>query len=354
MTVLRSVPLLVSLLLVQFQADAGFHESRTAFRQEIEKKKSFPIGGLENIKAILYDSDKGRFSFSVSQEEKSALMARLKEIFNIKEERYLEKIISSLSEGKIVVAREYRKGSAQFKGAQMHTCLLVPPIPCYERIATIERAEKTFAVYNASIAFDDENDNTAIGFFQPEGSFFGFTKAVNVPMKILRKPDERIANYIMPTQEEMNADLANMKPLSAQRTAPAEIFIDTLRTHPYFEEKKEDGSYRIDDEQILKILKILSNMSELAEVKDTQARWTVYEGFQNFYLVEYYLSSLVNIDAVFPDIPFLKSIVGNIAQAVSDEVSWKYLSLSMKNLRDALMSENVEKLDGKALPSPKK
>jgi len=349
MPVLRSVPFIISLFLVQFQADAGFHESRTAFRQEIEKKKSFSIGGMENIKAILYDSDKGRFSFSVSQEEKSALIARLKDIFKVKEERYLEKMVAGLREGKIIVAREYRKGSAKFTGAQMRTCLLIPPVPCFNRIATIERAEQTFAVYNASISFDDENDNTDIGFFQPEGKFFGFTKAVNVPMKIMRKPDERIANYIMPTQEEMNTALAGIKPLSAQRTGLAEIFIDTARTHPYFEERNEDGSYRIDDEQILKILKILSNMPELAEVKDTQARWTVYEEFQNFYLVEYYLSSLVNIDAVFPDIPFLKSIAGNIAQAVSDEVSWKYLSLSMKNLRDALMAEKQKE---KAQPLP--
>ena len=35
----------------------------------------------------------------------------------------------------------------------------------------------------------------------------------------------------------------------------------------------------------------------------------------------------------------LRSVVESIAQSVADQVSWKYFSLSMKNLRDAVVAD---------------
>lgn len=333
--------IILILLVPSARADSAYHRMRKAFRQEIDKKKVFPIGDLKNIKAILYDSDIGRFSFAISPVERENLMGLVRGFFGIPEGKNLDRIIDGLAEGKIIVEKEFRKAGTAFKGARMHTCFLIPPVPYYNRIDSINRAEQTFSVYNVTASFTEEGAHPAvIGFYQPEGTFFGVTRAVNVPMKAIRKPEKQAVYFSMPTQEEIDRGLAAMTPMSPDRTGLEERFIDTVRQHPFFAEKNSDSRYVVSDEQILKILSILTDAGHKCQIKDTEAYFKVYEGFAGFHVVEYFLTSMANINALFPNIPLLRSIVENIAQAVSDEVSWKYFSLSMKNLRDAVVSDS--------------
>lgn len=46
--------------------------------------------------------------------------------------------------------------------------------------------------------------------------------------------------------------------------------------------------------------------------------------------------------ALFPNNPLNTAIMERIAQAVSDEISRKYLSLSMKNLRDTVVFDSQD------------
>ena len=95
----------------------------------------------------------------------------------------------------------------------------------------------------------------------------------------------------------------------------------------------------VSDAQILKVLSVLTDTAGKCELKDTHAYYKVHEGFAGFHVVEYSITSMANINALFPNIPLLRSIVENIAQSVADQVSWKHFSLSMKNLRDAVVAD---------------
>ena len=69
----------------------------------------------------------------------------------------------------------------------------------------------------------------------------------------------------------------------------------------YYAEKDKHGSYVVSDKEVLKVLAMLTDMANKCEVKDTRAHYKVHEGFGGFHLVEYTISSMANINALFPN-----------------------------------------------------
>lgn len=329
------------------RADSSFRQKRRAFRQEIDRKKVFSIGDHKDLKAIRYDSDNGRFAFTMTQSERERLGGLVKGFLGVGDGD-AGRIIDELAGGKIIVKREYRKGSRELKGARMSTLLLIPPVPYWSRIESIDRAEQTFFVFNVTASLYDEGSLPVVyGFYQPEGTFSGITRASTVPMKATRNRAERRVIFSTPTQLEINRALDAMPVTSPDRTGLKERFIDRVRRHPYFAETDRHGSYVVSDAQILKIFAVLADMAGKCELKDTLAYYKVHEGFAGFHVVEYAIVSMANINALFPNIPLLRSMVESIAQSVADQVSWKYFSLSMKNLRDAVVADAQRRAKGR-------
>ena len=329
--------LLTVILCVSSAHADSFQQRRRAFRREIDKKKVFDI--QKDLKAILYDSDNGHFAFAMAQPERDRLAGIVKGFFGVGDGD-AGRIIDELAGGKIIVKKEYRKGDRNLKGVQMSAVLLIPPVPYWSKIESIDRAEQTFSVFNVTSSFWDEGSLPVIyGFYQPEGTFSGITRASTVPMKVTRKRGERLVIYSTPTQVEVNQALAAMPAAAPERSGLAERFIDRVRRHPFYAEKDKNGNYVVSDKEILKVLAILMDTAGKCEVRDTRAQYQVHEGFAGFHVVEYSISSMANINALFPNIPLLRSVVESIAQSVADQVSWKYFSLSMKNLRDAVVAD---------------
>jgi hypothetical protein len=315
----------------------SFQQRRRAFRREIDKKKTFDI--QKDLKAILYDSDVGRYAFPMGPPERDRVLGIVKGFFGVADGD-AARIVDELAGGKILVKREYRKGDKNLKGVQIAALLLIPPVPYWSKIESIDRAEQTFHVFNVTASLWDEGALPVVyGFFQPEGTFSGFTRASTVPMKATRKRGERHVIYSTPTQLEINQALGAMPAASPERSGLAERFIDRVRRKPYYAEKDKNGNYVVSDKEILKVLAVLTDMNNKCEVRDTRAHYRIHEGFAGFHVVEYSLSSMANINALFPNIPVLRSVVESIAQSVADQVSWKYFSLSMKNLRDAAVAD---------------
>ncbi len=331
--------LLTLLLFVSPLYADSFQQQRRAFRKEIDKKALFDIGSFKNLKAVLYNSDINRFAFKMSQPERTRLLGLVKSFFWVGDDD-AGKVVDRLAGGQIIVKKDYRKGTGSLKGVAMSALLLIPPFPYWHRIESIDRAEQTFHVFNVSASFLDEGARPVVyGLYQPEGKFMGITRATTVPMKATRKRAEHKVTFTMPTQEEVKQALFAMQATSPQRWGLEERFVDRMRRHPYFAEKDKKGNYEIDDKTILKMLSVLANMEKKCEVKDTQAYYKVHEGYAGFHVVEYSITSMANIKAIFPNIPLLRSIVERIAQSIADQVSWKYFSLSMKNLRDAVVAD---------------
>jgi hypothetical protein len=320
------------------QADS-FQQRRRAFRREIDRKKVLDIGGQKDLKAILYDSDAGRFAFAMSDVERGRLAGLVQGFFGVGGGD-AGTIVNELAGGKVIVKKEYRKGDRSLKGVKMSAFLLMPNVPYWHRMATVDKAEEVFHVFNVTQTFWDEGAlPTVYGFYMPEGTFSGITRATVVPMKATRRSGERLIVYTTPTQAEINQALAAMPATSPERSGLPERFVDRCRRHAYYSEKDKNGNYVVSDKEILKVLAVLTDTANKCEVRDTQAHYKIHEGFAGFHLVEYAISSMANINALFPNIPVLRSVVESIAQSVADQVSWKYFSLSMKNLRDVVVAD---------------
>jgi hypothetical protein len=315
----------------------SFQQRRRAFRREIDKKKTFDI--QKDLKAVLYDSDAGRFTFAVAPPERDRLAGLVRGFFGVGDGD-AGRILDEVASGKIVVKKDYRKGDKNMKGVQMSAFLLIPAVPYWHRIESIDRAEQTFHVFNVTSSFWDEGALPVVyGFYQPEGTFSGVTRATTVPMKATRKRGQHRVIYSTPSQIEINQALAAMPASSPERAGLPERFIDRARKHPLYAEQDKNGNYVVSDKEILKVLLVLTDMANRCEVRDTSAYYQIHEGFAGFHAVEYTISSMANINALFPNIPLLRSMVESIAQSVADQVSWKYFSLSMKNLRDAVAAD---------------
>lgn len=318
---------------------AGFLEQRKEFRKKIDTKEEFPVEGAKDISAIYFPEDKAAFVFDLLSEDLDGLKKVLGEYYEQEEDAVLERFLPHLREGGILIGKEY---SEKRDAVLIKAVFLMPPYPYWERLTDVDGIENTFAVYNTSVEFFT-GGNGHYCYLQTEGTFFKVTRSVNVPVVYFLDPAKREMNYRMPDQEELNRAAEGMKPVSPDRNGPEEKFIDHCRRHPLFSEKDPKGNYQVRDKEIRKIQRQVFDLEE-CEVKITEGGWKVHEGFQGeYYLVEFTLKSKVNIEAFVPKIPLVRNLVEKFAQTVSDEVSVKYLPLSMKNLRDWVVADKEGK-----------
>jgi len=191
-----------------------------------------------------------------------------------------------------------------------------------------------FHTYNFSVGMDNLAEDKMHVILQTEGSFFGISQQVSLPVYFVRDAKKRTYSFRMSTQAEINDALSKMQPINPGRTSPEEKFIDACRTHPYFQQKK-DGEYAVSDDDIRKIyLQTVKEVDEECPVKESTGHWTVQEDYP-YLVVDYSLKTRVNINAFIPpSLRFLSGTIEEVAQSISDEVSVKYLPLSMKNFRD--------------------
>src|SRR5512138_2302365 len=152
----RFVLALMALLIGVSSAQAdSFQQRRRAFRREIDRKKVFDVGGHKDLKAILYDSDAGKFAFAVNDEERGRLGGLVKGFFGVGDGD-AGTIVNELAGGKIVVKKEYRKGDRNLKGVRMSAVLLLPNVPYWHRMESVDKAENVFHVFNVTSTFWDE------------------------------------------------------------------------------------------------------------------------------------------------------------------------------------------------------
>jgi len=319
--------------------EAGFLEQRKEFRKKIDTKEEIPVEGAKDVSAIYFSEDRGTFVFPLLSEDLARLKKILEEYYDQEEEAVLERFLSHLREGGILIGKEY---SEKRDAVLIKAAFLMPPYPYWERLTNIDGIENTFAVYNTSVEFFDDG-NGYYCYLQTEGTFFKVTRSVNVPVIYFLDPEKREMNYRMPGQEELNRAAEGMKPASPERNESVEKFTDHCRRHPLFSEKDPKGNYLVRDKEIKRIYRQVFDLDE-CEVKITEGGWKVHEGFQGeYYLVVFTLKSKVNIEAFVPKIPLVRNLVEKFAQTVSDEVSVKYLPLSMKNLRDWVVADKEGK-----------
>ncbi|MCX5868930.1 MAG: hypothetical protein NT009_15870 [Proteobacteria bacterium] len=316
----------------------SFREGREEFRKKIETKQEKPIEGTKEAAAVYFPEDAGKFNFTVNPGETGKLKGLIQNYFQVKDDQVLSQAVSHLGKGAIVIGKRY----SQVKdGVVLKAIFLMPPYPYWERLANVDGIEDTFAVYNTSVDFYAEGV-THFCYLQIEGTFFGITSAIDLPVLFTPYPKTREFSFHMPTQAELDRAAKNLKPVNPGRTQPLEIFTDLVRRHPLFSEQDKKGRFRVSDKNILKIHRNVFNLNE-CQVKVTEGTWKIFEDYSGFYVVEYLLRSVVNVDAFVPKIPLIRGAVEKVAQSISDEVSVKYFPLSMKNLRDWVIADHEKK-----------
>jgi hypothetical protein len=176
---------------------------------------------------------------------------------------------------------------------------------------------------------------------QTEGTFFGVTQAVNLPIIFNRNWETRKVSCRMPTQEEIITHVKQMPAMNPGRNKPEQKFIDACRTHPYFLQRDTSGNFKMNDEDILKLYHaVVANKDEECPIKDISGGWQIQEEYP-YLVVDYSLMTKVNVEALIPkSMRFISGSLDSVVQQISDEVSVKYLPLSMKNFRDLTQKWN--------------
>ncbi len=307
-----------------------FIEQRRKFRDEIKNKSEKKLDDKGDYLSVIFDKEKGKYDFKVTDADRARLKEYSKSFFGISDEAMLDKMIDEVNQGSYVIYKEY-----QTDGVQLKVLFLSPQAKYWDWLTDANGIENLFHTYNYSIGLYNEGDEKMYTVLQTEGSFFGITQAVNVPLVFWKDDAKRTFTCRMPTEKEMQDALARLKPVKEGRDKSDEKFIDACRLHPYFQTKDSKGNYEVSDEDILKIYnEVVANMAEECPVKQTDANWNIQEDYP-YLVVDYTLKSRVNVAAFIPSsMSFLSGAVEKFAQTVSDEVSVKYLPLSMKNFRD--------------------
>jgi hypothetical protein len=320
----------------------SFQEQRNRFREEIKYKKEIPLDKDGLYIAVMFDKDKGAWDFGVSPGESRKIKDHLREYFSVTDEDLLDEMTGRMNSGHIIVYKEF---SPEADGVNLKTAFLSPRVPCWNMLTDINGIEDLFHVYNFSVVFGKKSPRDTYCLLQTQGTFFGFTKAVTLPLLFHQDDATHTLEFSMPTESELSAVVNQLPALNPERATLEERFIDTCRTHPMFQERDEKGNYVVSDERIIAWLNdnILHKDSE-CDVKNCYGHWTIYQDFDDYYLASYSLLTTVNIAAFIPpNIPAISYMVKRFAQTVSDEVSARYLPLSMKNFRDHTVAAASEK-----------
>jgi len=324
---------LLGISLLVFGLAGVFRAQREKFRSEINLKIEEPLDKSGLYHSVTFKNEK-QWDFKTSPEQAQIISQRIGDYFNLKDEALLNKMVSDMNQGRFIVFKEF---DPEAEGVNLKCAFLSPKVPYWEYLTDIDGIEKLFYVYNFSVAFGKKSPTETYVILQTQGKFMGFTKAVTVPVIFNADEPNRVLSFKMPAQQEIIEVVNQLSALNPERASLEERFIDLCRAHPWFQEKDSKGNYLVSDKEILAILdQAILNKDKKCDVYESIGRWKAEEDISDqYYLMTYSLRSVVNIQAFIPpNIPLLGSAFKKIAQAVSDEVSAKYLPLSMKNFRD--------------------
>ncbi len=328
--VTRIVLVLAALLLVcASSASDGFMEQRRRFRKEIKEKIEKKIDEEGRYLSVIFEDEKNEYDFEVSKKDRARLKSYMSDYFGCNDEALLDKMVDEADKGHYIIYKDYKKD-----GVTLKVVFLSPQAKYWSWLTDIDSIETMFHVYNYSVGIDPGKPNSAYVVVQTEGSFFGITQKVNVPVYFEWDYDKRTMEFYMPDKADMKAAVKNMPPVKPGRTSPEEKFIDACRKHPYFQ-RKDGGEYVVSDDDIKDLYReTVTHMDEECPVKASDGFWRINEDYP-YLVVTYSLKTRVNIDALIPrSMRFLAGQVENIAQVITDAVSVEYLPLSMKNFRD--------------------
>jgi len=311
-------------------ATSSFLAQREKFRQEINFKKETKLDPSGHYLSVLFDGDVNKYHFQVSQADRDRLAAYLGKFFGATDPGLLQKMVDELDSGHILVYKEYLQD-----GVNLKTIFLSPKVKYWEYLTDINGIEKLFHTYNFSVGFGPNDPKFTCVLLQTQGTFFGINEAVTLPECYWQDPAAHRMSFREATQDEITQIVQKAAPLKPERADLDLKFIDYCRAHPMFQEKGANGETVISDQEIKKMLHdIVLNKNEKCDVKESSGHWGIQEDYP-YLVVEFTLMSRVNIDAFIPPaFRFLKSTVEKAAQMISDEVSAKYITLSMKNFRD--------------------
>jgi len=324
---------MIAVMLAGLALASTFREQRTRFREEINLKVEQPLTKNNLLNSVTFKNEKAR-DFKVCPAEAAKIKAALGEYFGARDDELLERMVSELNLGRFIVFKEYNPNS---DGVNLKCAFLSPKVPYWKSLTDIAGIEKLFYVYNFSVLLGNQSLTESIVLLQTEGKYLGFGKSVTVPEYFRADEPNKTLHFRIATQAEA-ADMVNKLPVfKPGRTSQKDRFLDLCRTNAWFQEKDSRGNYVVSDKEILELLdKDIVHKDLKCDVYESNGKWKVDEGIaDNYMLVTYSLKTQVNIQAFIPpNLPLLGPMFKKIAQQVSDEVSAKYLPLSMKNFRD--------------------
>jgi hypothetical protein len=311
-------------------AAGGFMAQREQFRQEINFKKEAKLDADGHYLSVMFDADLGKYKFQVGPADRERLSAYLGKFFGTTDPSLLPRMIAELDSGHILVYKEY-----QPDGVNLKVLFLSPQAKYWEWLTDANGIEKMFHVYNFSVGIGPNTPQGSCVLLQTQGTIYGITRAVTVPLFFWPSPTGHTFNFREVTQDEITRAVEKAPPLKPGRTALDQKFIDYCRAHPMFQEQTANGDPAISDQEIKQLLHdIVLDKDEKCEVKESTGHWTIQDDYP-YLVVDYSLKTRVNVAAFIP--PALKFLAGTLERAgqyISDEVSAKYLTLSMKNFRD--------------------
>ncbi len=307
----------------------NFRDQRDKFREEINLKVEEPISESKLYNSVTFKDEKA-WDFKITPEQSQKIQSQLKNYFSLNDPKMLGQMAEEMNRGRFIVFKEF---SSEADGVNLKCAFLSPKVPYWDQLTSINDIEKLFYVYNFSVAFGKKNPTDTYVVLQTQGKFLGFTKAVTLPLLFSADYSNRALSWKMPSQQELNEAAAKMPGNGTVQ----QKFIALARTHQWFQEQDSQGNNVITDQDLQKIVEqAVTNKDKKCDVYKCAGKWKIDENVSaDYYLVTYSLLTVVNIQAFIPpNIPLLGPMFKKIAQSVSDEVSAKYLPLSMKNFRD--------------------
>jgi hypothetical protein len=306
-----------------------FLAQRRKFRDQIKNKIETKLDKDGKYIAVIFKGEENKYDFKVTPEDRARLKAYAKNYFSCNDEALLDKFVDEMNKGRFVVYKEF-----QNDGANLKVIFLSPKAQYWDWLTDANGIENMFHTYNFSVGLDTGDRSRMNVIIQTEGSFFGVTQAVSLPVYFESDPKARTFSFRMPSQKQIIQAVGQMKALKPGRTKPEEKYLDACRTHPFFQQKDGSGNFAVSDEEIMKLYHSTVEDLEECPVKESSGHWKVQDDYP-YLVVDYSLKTRVNVNAFIPpSMRFLSGTLEDVAQSISDEVSVKYLPLSMKNFRD--------------------
>lgn len=323
----------ILLVAVVYYASAGstdFLGQRRKFREEIKNKIETRLDAEGNYLAVTFKGEENKYNFQMTSGDGIRLKIFLTSYFSCREEVLLSKMLEGLNKGQYIVHKEFHKD-----GVNLKTVFLSPKVKYWEWLTDYNGIEKMFHVYNFSVGLYKPDPDSMSVILQTEGSFFGVTQAVSLPIVFNRDNQTHKVLCRMPTQEEILSQVKKMPAIKQGRNSPEQKFTDACRTHPFFQQTDSMGKLTVTDDYILKLYKtVIANKDAECPVKDISGGWHIQEDYP-YMVVDYSLKTAINIEALIPkSMRVISGTLDSVVQQISDEVSIKYLPLSMKNFRD--------------------